>query len=108
MALRVTYNLTGEAYVQGINGFVMVKKDLNLSIDNSYVKITSLTGNKTKIQLNIGIYDTKNGNLVATDYYEFIPDVSSESNNFIQQGYEQLKANKYIGAIDVLEEGQTT
>ncbi len=81
-------------------------KDTEEAVENAYIKIDNLNGDKEKVFLNIGIYDKKDGILIMKDNYEFIPDVSSSAKNFIQQGYEQLKANKYIGAIDLLDEGQ--
>ncbi len=82
-------------------------KNVNEVLEDAYIKIINQNGNKNKIYLNIGIYDKKDGNLVIMDNFEFIPDISSTSKNFLKQGYEHLKANKYTSAIDLLDEGQS-
>ena len=104
MALQQTINIsagTDLSFKYTDFGFC-VKNSMEV-LENVYIKIKSIIGDKNKIRLDIGIYDKKDGILITTDIFEFIPDVSSTATNFIQQGYEQLKTNKYIDAIDLLD-----
>lgn len=78
-----------------------------VTIPNAYIKIIKIEGDKANILLAIGIFDKKEGIQLKTDYYNFSPSVADGALNFIKQGYEQLKVNKYQGAIDLLDEGQT-
>lgn len=78
-----------------------------LDFPNAYIQITNQNGDKNNILLGITVYDNSNkNNVIDTDSYVFVPDVTDTATNFIKQGYAQLKANKYIGATDVLEDGQ--
>lgn len=108
MALSINYELNGSVYVQGTNGLVLIESGFNKTLENAYIKIINQNGDKTKIALNIGVYDKKDGNLISTDYFEFIPDLSESAKNFLEQGYMQLKANKYLNAVDILEDDETT
>lgn len=78
-----------------------------VTVSNAYIKIDKLTGDKTKISLVIGIYTEKNGTLIDTDTYEFVPDTSDTAKIIFKQAYEQLKTNKYTTATDLLDEEQT-
>lgn len=60
-------------------------------IKNAYYKIKQVEGNKTKINIEIGIYEQKGGKLLETRQYQYQPDVSDNSENFLKQGYEFLK-----------------
>lgn len=106
MALGLNYKLNGDIYVKGIENLVLVKNCFDLSLDNAYVKIINFVGSKELVELKIGIYDKKDGALISTDHFEFTPDLSIDAKNFLTQGYEQLKANKYPDAVDLLDEGQ--
>lgn len=79
-------------------------KTILQELENAYIKIDNQSGNKDRVFLSIGIYNKKNGQLVMNDSFDFIPDTAR---NFIKQGYEQLKNNKYQDAVDLLDEGQT-
>jgi hypothetical protein len=79
-----------------------------ISIDNAYIKIIGLQGNKTDINLTVGIYDKKDGNLLKSSCHSFTPNVSDTAKNFIQQGYEYIKTlDEYKDAVDLLDDGQT-
>lgn len=109
MALSINYKIDGNVYIKGQNDLIPIKSDSTFSITNAYIKIINQHGNKEKIQLDIGIFDKKDGNLLIPEYYEFIPDISETSKNFIKQGYEYLKTlDKFKDATDLLDEGQTT
>lgn len=76
-------------------------------IENVYCKIESLNGNKEKIDIQLEIYkDESKQTLIARKPYSFTPDLES-ADNFIKQGYKDLKINLYPNAIDILETGQT-
>lgn len=108
MALSFNYNVIGNMYIQGQNGnLILINNTSNISVPNAYIKIINQNGSKERIHLDVGIFDKKDGNLITTDSYDFTPDISSAAKNFIQQGYEQLKANVYQTATDLLDEGQT-
>ena len=105
MALQQNYILPAGSNLSFIYPqFQLCISNSEYTLQNAYIKIVSLSGSKTKIKLNIGIFDTKDGTLIVADTFEFVPDVSTSSTNFIKQGYEQLKTNKYIGAIDLLDD----
>lgn len=77
--------------------------------NDAYVKIDTVAGNKTKIDLDIKVFiseDASNNGLPSIDqlFHSFIPDISDSSVNFIKQGYEYLKTlPKFSKAIDILE-----
>lgn len=107
MALQQNINLPiGTNLAFKYKDFTSCVKNIEEILENAYIKIDTITGDKNKIYLNIGIYDKRNGTLVLRDKFEFIPDISNTAKNFLQQGYEQLKANRYKKAIDLLDEGQ--
>lgn len=89
------------------NDFSICVKNTEETLENAYIKIDNQSGDKNKIFLNVGIYDKKGGVKVLNENFEFAPDVSNSSKNFLTQGYEQLKVSKYPNAIDLLDEGQT-
>lgn len=76
-------------------------------LENAYIKILNYTGDKNNTNLEIGIFDKKDGNLIKHDVFTFTPDISDMAKNIVKQGYEQLKANKFIDALDLLENDQT-
>ena len=107
MGLQMNINLpVGTNLNFKYTDFTLCTKDTEEILNNAYIKINNLNGDKTKINLQIGIYDKKDGKLIMCDTYEFTPDISSTAKNFLTQGYEQLKVNKYTSAVDLLDEGQ--
>lgn len=81
----------------------------SFKVDNAYVKVLEVIGNKNCLTLTVGIFNNHSKELLIENrMYTFKPDVSSQSENFIKQGYDYLKSlPEFEGAIDVLEEGQT-
>lgn len=82
----------------------------DIVFENCYIKIVFDNGTKNKRQITVMFYDNKeNLNPIGNPkYYEFIPDVSCDSDNFIKQGYEYLKTlDEYKDAVDLLDEYQT-
>ena len=69
---------------------------------NAYHKITDIKGSKQLIEFIVGIFDNSDcTNLVGIKKYQFIPDVSEDSGNFLEQGYEFIKTlEEYTGAED--------
>jgi hypothetical protein len=86
MALSKTVKKT----IRGYDGFV--------SVDNCYIKVTSISGDKNKIDYTIGFY---NGDkVIESSNYSFTPDMTGE--NFIKQAYTHLKTlPEFEGATDV-------
>lgn len=80
-----------------------------LNIPKAYIRVEEVSGGKSKINFSVGIYDNHTElNLIKIERYSFIPNVTCDASNFIQQSYEYLKTlSCYQDAVDVLEEGQT-
>ena len=79
-----------------------------LVVNNAYIKIINNVGDKNSQNINVGIFNIKNGILLQVKNYIFAPNISENSSNFIKQGYEYLKTlDEYKNAIDLLDEGQT-
>lgn len=57
--------------------------------NNAYFAITSISGNKNNIDVCLSLFKEKNGILIKSDIYSFIPSLQGE--NFITQAYEYLK-----------------
>jgi hypothetical protein len=109
MALKMNYVKQVDKDMLKVVGFdyLASKVDDSITFTDAYIKITNITGDKNKIKLIIGIFMQKDGTLIANDEYEFAPDTSDTAKTEFKQGYEQLKANKYPDAVDLLDEGQT-
>ena len=84
--------------------------NIGLEVPNAYIKINTLSGNKSMIEINVKTYvsreASKNDMVPIVDtYMSFTPSVDDSAPNFIKQGYEYLKTlPTYAGAIDVLED----
>lgn len=87
MALKMNYNK--EAFGQTI------------TLNNAYIKITCLTGNKDNLSITATIL-TNDKNIVIDEFiYGFVPSVEDISANFIKQSYEYLKTlDEYNDAVD--------
>ncbi|NSB17425.1 hypothetical protein [Clostridium beijerinckii] len=109
MALKMNYIKQVDKDMLKNVGFNYLAEKVEDSITffDAYIKITNQNGDKNNINLVISIYNQKEGILLDQDSYSFIPDTSDTAVNFIKQGYQQIKANKYPTAIDLLDEGQT-
>ncbi|AVK50679.1 hypothetical protein AXY43_23150 [Clostridium sp. MF28] len=114
LSKNVDVNIYYNSYDDNIN--VLTKIDSSVisvitkivTVNSAYIKILNQNGDKNNLVLNVGIYDKKDGTLLKQECYSFIPDVSSTSKNFIQQGYEYLKTlEEYKDVVDLLDEGQT-
>ncbi|OMD92987.1 hypothetical protein BSK49_00970 [Paenibacillus odorifer] len=86
-----------------------VTLDNGLTVDNSYVQIFGISGNKEKI--SIGVRYFINRDVIAEGkaelkktFHEFVPSIDDAAPNFIKQGYEHLKLlPEFVGSIDVIE-----
>ncbi|NRT74430.1 hypothetical protein [Clostridium beijerinckii] len=83
-----------------------------LSIENAYIRIDTFSGSKNSVQIVANSYISQESYTNGIGYleqkiYTFTPDTSDTAKIILKQGYEQLKANVYTTAVDVLEEGQT-
>ncbi len=107
MALQQSYTLPIGSNVSFLYPqFQLCISNSEYVLQNAYIKIVSLSGSKSNIKLNIGIFDKKDGTFVISDSFEFIPDLTINAKNFIEQGYIQLKTYKYTQAVDLLDDGQ--
>ena len=82
----------------------------NVMFEDAYIAIESVNGDKNSMGLVVGIYDGRERvNKIKVFSHFFIPNVSDDADNIYKQGYNNLKNQpKFIGAIDILEEGQLT
>lgn len=78
-----------------------------IPIDNAYIKVAHIDGNKNKMYFNVEYYsnqaatvDHDNCLFISTMYF-IVPDLNS-SDNFIKQMYDHLKSlDTYKDAIDI-------
>lgn len=84
-----------------------------LSAQNAYVRIDSISGNKSVMSLDVKVYANQQAFSEAREFvdsrvYDFVPAVSDDAINYHKQGYEHLKSlPEYSAAVDVLEQGQS-
>lgn len=57
--------------------------------DNSYIKVSHISGDKTQLSLVASFLIAKDSALICQSTYAFIPDL--DGGNFIKQAYEYLK-----------------
>lgn len=72
-------------------GFETCVKTTETIVENVYIKIIGLQGTKEKVSFSLGIYSAKDGKLLCSRHYQFVPSVADDSDNFIAQGYDYLK-----------------
>ncbi len=74
-----------------LNGKVILESNLgtSASFENAYVKVLDVSADKNTGNINVGIFESKNGRLICSQSYPF--QVNLESLNFIKQSYEQIK-----------------
>lgn len=67
-----------------------IEKDVTYK--NCYIKITSISGDKEKLSINVNFYETADKEeIIDKKNYQFTPLIEDNSDNFIKQGYEYLK-----------------
>lgn len=116
MALQINYNVNIEYettqnidILKQIDSTITNTTSKSIVINNSYIKINNFTGDKDKITIYVGMYDKKDGTMIMSKNYDFIPNISDSSSNFIKQGYEYLKTlDEFKSATDLLDEEQQT
>jgi hypothetical protein len=73
--------------------------DDDKQFSNAYIKVDSLSGNKTQMRVSIGVYRDKNGQSISKQQVIFTPDLSGI--NFIAQAYAAMKKDaRFANAID--------
>ena len=73
--------------------------DDDKQFSNAYIKVDSLSGNKTQMRVSIGVYREKNGQSISNQQVIFTPDLSGA--NFIAQAYAAMKQDtRFANAID--------
>jgi len=86
MALEKTISMT--------NNFGLMS-----TIENAYIKVTNVTGNKEKINAAIGFCKAQGENAFFSKTIQFVPDLAGR--NFIAQAYDHIKTlPEFDGAVD--------
>ena len=62
------------------------------TLGNCYVKIISVSADKSKAEMLVGIWNESQDIRYDLKRYDFTPSVADGSGNFIKQGYEHLKS----------------
>jgi hypothetical protein len=66
---------------------------------DAYWRVFNVAGNKEKVTATVGAYTTKDGQVLTTRQYDFVPNMDGE--NFIKQAYQHIKSQPdFDGAID--------
>jgi hypothetical protein len=84
----------------------MIETESGLTVENSYMRIEVLSGDKSNITFQLSGYVNQeaysNGKVqIISKTFNFIPDIADNAPNFIKQGYEYLKTlPEFEGAID--------
>lgn len=89
-----------------------IELNTGLLVENAYIRIDSLSGCKENLSMSVNAYlsqedFTQGKAYLEQEIHSFTPSVEDGSENFIKQGYTYLKTlQKYLNAVDVLENGQ--
>ncbi|MEK8128354.1 hypothetical protein WMW72_10610 [Paenibacillus filicis] len=84
-----------------------VLTDSGVEITQAYARIDTISGSKESVDITLNYYVSQlavseGKSYLKQELYTFIPSVEDESDNFIKQGYEHLKAlSEFEGAVDV-------
>lgn len=96
MALKKIINLSGSAFIDTEFGRVITGQT-NVQF-SAYIKVTTVTGNKTEAMATVEFRDDVNS---LTKQYNIPVSVLENAKNFIAQAYEHLKTlPDFAGAID--------
>jgi len=96
MALRKTVVLQGTKFVQ--TEFGKINKGVENITLNAYIKVTSVSGNKSMLSAKVAFNDGENS---VEKQYQIPVSVDSNAKNFIAQAYEHLKTlPEFAGATD--------
>lgn len=111
MAFQMNFTLPTSmniAQFQSDRNIKVLIRDTPLLIQDGYVKIGNINGNKSTINILVE-YCIKKGEIpVVSKDFSFTPDVSNDGVEFFKQGYTYLKTlPEFLSAVDILEEGQT-
>lgn len=79
-----------------------------VNFQTAYLKIVSKVTTGNQVSANISIYSDINKEYTIEEFCDnFTIDISDSAINEYKQIYRQLKENKYMDAVDLLEDGQT-
>lgn len=79
-----------------------------IKFNEAYLEITNKITTKNKVIATITIFSDDKKEYKIDEYCNtFIIDISDTAINEYKQIYRQLKENKYMEAIDILEDGQS-
>lgn len=84
-----------------------VEMDTGLVLPNAYYRISTVGGCKSNQILTLCLFSSqtayKDGKAcMEQKYYDFTPDVSDGSSNFIKQGYEYIKSlPEFVDSLDI-------
>lgn len=85
--------------------------DVGLQVDDAYIRIDTISGSKSSLDISVNTYVSKDTFLNGAGYLQqkiikFTPTVEAGSANFIKQGYEHLKTlPEYANATNVPADG---
>jgi hypothetical protein len=93
---------------------LLVKRELDngLTVEQAYGRIDTVSGYKGKLTISVNFYASRDAFLSGKNYlqqelYDFVPSVANGSENFIRQGYFEIKKlGQFKGNSDVFELGQ--
>jgi hypothetical protein len=78
--------------------FVLSAYGQDVTIQDAYLKVINVAGNKNNMQIVVGVFDKKDGNLVEKIDGVFVPNLED---NFIKQAYRHLKTvAQFVGSED--------
>ncbi|MCE4052032.1 hypothetical protein [Bacillus sp. Au-Bac7] len=107
MAILANYTLpagTELASFQNDNRIQSYISTEDYQVTNGYVKINSLRGDKELLTITVSFQKDANGPVLMNKDYSFVPDVSTNGDNFYAQGYAHIKSlAEFANAIDVIE-----
>lgn len=88
MALSKDFLVKGYFKFEHSDGSTITNQDATLTIDNCYITVSSISGDKELVKISILCRGT---DVSVIRYYQFQPSVEDGSVNFIKQAYEYLK-----------------
>ncbi|HFJ9344220.1 TPA: hypothetical protein ACGW5N_005683 [Bacillus mobilis] len=95
------------AKFEGLPNVDVLIKSTPFPIQNGYIKIGSVNGDKNLINFDVQYKLNRDSETLLTRGYSFKPSCESGAPNFIRQAYMFIKhLDEYAGATDIMEEGQ--
>lgn len=98
------FNMRGRYDKDFFSNFPDVKEEISVdtTFPNVYLMISNINGDKNKLFITVDFYkDDSKTVIIETKNYSFSPSVDDNSDNFIKQGYEYLKAlPEFLNTLD--------